>query len=176
MVPLYFYTLNCLPNLHSRTTDLSINIFHPFLSPHPWISVNARMEKCSSRQTPPLSSVCTDLRTQPLALPNLCQHKIYTGLPSHSVLTFPLEVKPSCYLLAVFRPKQQYPFLVCWPVMTCPAFLAMPSITKNHFQGCWLSTKVNFCFLYTFLSWRLTIGNSSICQLEINLLFSWVLH
>lgn len=49
---LYFYTLRCLHNLHSRTTDLSTNMFYPFLSPHPWISVNAAMEKCSPRQAP----------------------------------------------------------------------------------------------------------------------------
>lgn len=76
MVLLYFYTWRCLHNLHSRTTDLSINMFHLFLSPHPWISVNARMEKCSPRQAP-LSSVCSDFRAQPLALPNVCKQNLY---------------------------------------------------------------------------------------------------
>lgn len=112
IAPLHFYTLRSLPNLQSRTTDLSINMFYPFLSPHPWISVSARMEQCSPGQAP-LSSLCSDLRAQPLALPNVYKHKFCTGLQNNSVLTFLLEVKPSCYLLSVFRSKQQYPFLVC---------------------------------------------------------------
>jgi len=80
-------------------------MFDPFLSPYLWISVTARMEKHSSRQAP-LSSACSDLRSQPLALPNVCKHKVCTELESDSVLTFHLKVKPSCYLLPVFRRKQ----------------------------------------------------------------------
>lgn len=117
----------------------------------------------------PLSSECSDLRAQPLALPNVCKHKIRTGLPSNSALTFPLEVKPPCYLLSVFRPKQQYPFLVCWPVTTCPAFLAIPSITKNHFQGCWMSTRVNFCCPYPALSSQGPGGQ----RLAVSLFANW---
>lgn len=112
-------------------------MFYPFLSPHPWISVNARMEKCSPRQVP-LSSVCTDLRAQPLALPNMCKHKIHTGLPSNSVVTFILEAKPSCYLLSAFRPKQQQPFLVCWPVTTAQPSWLFPASPKtiSRAAGC----------------------------------------
>lgn len=106
IVPLQFYTPRCLYNLHSGITDLSINMLDPFLSPHPWISLTARMEKRSPRQAP-LSSACSDLRSQPLALPNVGKHKICTGLQSNSVLAFPLKVKPSCYLLSVFIQKQQ---------------------------------------------------------------------
>lgn len=142
-------------------------MFYPFLSPHPWISVSARMEQCSPGQAP-LSSLCSDLRAQPLALPNVYKHKFCTGLQNNSVLTFSLEFKPSCYLLSVFRSKQQYPFLVCWPATACPAFLAIPNITKNHFQGCWPSARVNFCCPYTAPSSQVPEGQQSAVSLFAN--------
>lgn len=106
IVPLQIYIPSCLYNLHSRLTDLSINTFDPFLSPHPWISVTAGMKKHALRQAP-LSSGSSDLGSQPLALPKVGKHKIRTGLQFNSVLTFPLKVKPSCYLLSVFGQNQQ---------------------------------------------------------------------
>lgn len=126
------------------------------------------MEKCSQGRPPSLSSVCSDLRAQPLPLPNVCKHKICTGLQNNSVLTFPLKVKHSRYLLSVFRPKQQNntQLLTCHDL---PSLLGSPPITKNHFQGCWLSARVNFCWPYTALSSQLPEGQ----QLAVSLFANW---
>lgn len=114
-------------------------------------------ERRSAPQGGPSSHQCAVTSELNLWLCQMSANTKFLRLPSSSVWTFPLEVKP-CYLLSVFRPKKQYSFLVCWPVTTCPAFLAILSITKNHFQGCWMSTRVNFCCPYTALSSQVPEG------------------
>lgn len=148
-------------------------MFDPFLSPHPWISVSARMVKCSTRQAP-LSSACSDLRAQLLALPNVWKHKICTGLQSSSVLAFTLEVKPH-YFLSVLQKKSTITVssvLTCydllWPAQLsllsptwpksisrvggCQQELTFAGPTQLRSQGCIIADNWQFLFA----NWRLT--------------------
>lgn len=124
IVPLQFYTPRCLYNLHSRITGFSINMFDPFLSPHPWISVTARMKK----RFPLISLQWPQVTTSGFAKCVQTQN-LYTAAVQFS---FNIPFKSQTLLLFIVSLQTKATIIISG-VLTCcdlPSFLGYP----QHYQ------------------------------------------